>query len=336
MIGQIDSLPDQLAEAWQLGQQQPLPEVVGLKWIVISGMGGSAIGADLMAAYTAPHSTVPIIIHRGYELPTFAQGPETLVIASSHSGNTEETLSSFDRALVKGCQVIAVSTGGALSEKAQQAGIPCWHFVHAGQPRAAVGYSFGLLLSIVFRLGLVPNPQQDLDEALAEMRKQQAEIKAGVPVVHNPAKRLAGQLHGRIPAILGADFLEPVARRWKGQMSEIAKSWSQFEFIPEADHNTLAGVLNPEKALEKDLFVQFLRGSSNHPRNQRRIELTRQGMMQAGINTDLYEARGASPLAQIWTTLHMGDYTSYYLAMAYQVDPTPVEALESFKAEMKK
>ncbi len=336
MIGQIDHLPDQLAEAWQLGQQQPLPDLTGLKWIVISGMGGSAIGADLMAAYAAPHSPIPIIIHRGYDLPTFAQGPETLVVASSHSGNTEETLTSFDRALTKGCQVVAISTGGKLSEKASAAGVPSWHFLHAGQPRAAVGYSFGLLLALAFRLGLIPNPQQDLSDAIAEMQKQQEQLKADVPVARNPAKRLAGQLYDRIPVFLAADFLEPVARRWKGQMSEIAKSWSQFEYLPEADHNTLAGVINPDKLIEKELFVMFLRGSENHPRNQLRINLTRQSMMEAGINTDLYEARGSTPLQQIWTALHMGDYTAYYLAMSYQVDPTPVDALEGFKAEMKK
>ena len=336
MIGEIDGLPVQIEKAWQLGQIQPLPDMPGTRIIVISGMGGSAIGADLMASSVSSQCTVPIVVHRGYDLPAFAQGPETLVIASSHSGNTEETLSSYDRAKVKGCQIVAVSTGGTLAEKAQADGVPSWRFEHPGQPRAAVGFSFGLLLAMVFRLGLIPDPNLDVKKTVREMRNQQEELKPGVPVAKNPAKRLAGQIQGRIPVILGADFLEPVARRWKGQMSEIAKSWAQFEFIPEADHNTLAGVVNPDMLLEKDLIVLFLRAASNHPRNQRRIELTRKGLMQAGINTDLYEARGDTPMAHMWTALHMGDYTAYYLAMTYGVDPTPVEALESFKAEMKR
>jgi glucose/mannose-6-phosphate isomerase len=335
MIGQIDGLPAQLEEAWQLGQKQPLPPISGLNQIVISGMGGSAIGADLLASFVAPQCTVPVIVHRGYDLPAFAQGPSTLVIASSHSGNTEETLSSFDRARANGCQIVAVSTGGTLSQKAQAAGVPCWHFVHSGQPRAAVGFSFGLLLAMVSRLGLIPDPAADVEKTLREMKRQQEEIKVSSPESSNPAKRLAGQLFGRIPIVLATDLLEPVARRWKGQVSEIAKSWGQFEFLPEADHNALAGILNPKAVLDKDVAVIFLRAAANHPRNQRRIELTRKGFTQAGIHTELFDARGDVPLAQMWTTLHMGDYTAYYLAMSYQVDPTPVEAIESFKAEMK-
>jgi glucose/mannose-6-phosphate isomerase len=336
MIGQIDNLPAQLEGAWQLGQKQPLSDLAGLRTIVVSGMGGSAIGADLLASCVAPQCTLPIIVHRGYDLPAFAQGPETLVIASSHSGNTEETLSSFEKALVNGCRVIAVSTGGKLSEKAQAAGIPWWRFEHAGQPRAAVGFSFGLLLAMVYRLGLIPDPHLDLEKTLQEMKKQQEELKMAIPLARNPAKRLAGQLHERIPIILAADFLEPVARRWKGQVSEIAKSWGQFEFLPEADHNTLAGSVNPKNVIDQDLIVLFLRAAANHPRNQRRIELTRKGLIQAGFTTDQIEGRGDAPMAQMWTALHMGDYTTYYLAMTYGMDPTPVEALESFKAEMKK
>ncbi|HEX9012532.1 MAG TPA: SIS domain-containing protein, partial [Anaerolineaceae bacterium] len=237
--------------------------------------------------------------------------------------------------LVAGCQVVAVSTGGQLAEKAQAAGVPFWRFEHKGQPRAAVGFSFGLLLAMITRLGLIPDPTHDLQDAIAEMKVQQQEVQASSPVAKNPAKRMAGQLMGRIPVILGADFLEPVARRWKGQVSELAKSWGQFEFLPEADHNSLAGIVNPGSVLEKDLMVLFLRSKVNHPRNLKRIELTRSTMMQAGINTDIIETRGETPLAQIWTSLHLGDYTGYYLAMAYQEDPTPVDALETFKAEMK-
>jgi len=334
MIGQIDSLPDQLPKAWELGHNQPLPDYTGLKYLVISGMGGSAIGADLLAAYCAPLGMLPVIVHRDYDLPNWVQGPETLVVACSHSGNTEETLSSFQRARVKGCHLLAITTGGKLSQEAQAAGIPCWHFEHAGQPRAAVGYSFGMLLSVVHRLGLIPDPAYDLEKTVMAMLQQQESLKMGVPAAHNPAKRLAGQLNGRIVAVLGADFLAPVARRWKGQISEIAKCWAQFEFIPEADHNTMAGLLNPEKAL-KHLMVLFLRAPSDHPRNQLRLELTRKGFMQEGLNTDVVEAKGDLPMAHMWTTLHMGDYTAYYLAMSYNADPTPVEAIEGLKAEMR-
>jgi glucose/mannose-6-phosphate isomerase len=125
-----------------------------------------------------------------------------------------------------------------------------------------------------------------------------------------------------------------VARRWKGQVNEIAKAGAGFEVLPEADHNALAGTMNPSDALSRT-FNLFLRAPSNHPRNRLRSDLTRKTMMLEGLSTDFYDAQGDSPLAQMWTTLHFGDYTAFYLAMAYGVDPTPVKTLQDFKAEMK-
>ncbi len=334
MLSAIDGLPAQLQTAWELGHTQPLPPGEGIRRVIIAGMGGSAIGADLLAAYAAPLCRVPVFVHRNYDLPAWARGPETLLIASSHSGNTEETLSAFRRGVENQCTLLAVSTGGKLSALAQEHGATLWRFEHRGQPRAAVGYSFGLLLAAFTRLGLLPDPSAALAEAVQVMRAQQQDLKAEVPVVHNPAKRMAGQLYGRWVAVFGADILEPVARRWKGQLSEVAKAWGQFEALPEANHNTLAGLVNPEDALTRT-FALFLRAGSYHPRNQKRTSLTRQIMMLEGLNTDFVDARGQGRLAQQWSMLHFGDYTAYYLAMSYDVDPTPVEAIEGFKAQMK-
>lgn len=334
MLDHIDRLPDQLQAAWELGQRLPLPKQERIERVLVAGMGGSAIGADLVAAYAAPLCPVPIAVHRDYDLPAWAKGPQTLVVASSHSGNTEETLSSFERARQSGCSVVAVCTGGRLKELADQARIPAWVFEHPGQPRAAVGFSFGLLLALLARLNLIPDQGRGVDVAVAAMRRQQENLRAEVPVVRNPAKRMAGQLYGRWVAVLGSDYLAPVARRWKGQINELAKAWAQFEFLPEADHNTLAGVINPEEALSR-IMALFLRAPSDHPRNHLRSDLTRKGFMLQGINTDFYDASGDSPLEHIWTALHFGDYVAYYLAMAYGVDPTPVAAIEGLKAEMK-
>lgn len=335
MLGEIDGLPDQLEKAWALAKEQPLPDWQGIRQVLIAGMGGSAIGGDLLAAYAVPLGQVPIVVNRNYALPAWAQGESTLVIASSHSGNTEETLSSFEQAQKNGCRTLAVTTGGKLAEAADSASVPVWRFEHAGQPRAAIGYSFALLLGALGRLGLLPEPEADLAGAVKAMRAQQVSISADVPDDLNPAKRMAGQLMGRFVMVFGADILEPVARRWKGQLSEVAKSVGAFEALPEADHNTLAGVNNPDEILPRVMML-FLRSASNHPRNRLRIELTKRGFMLEGIGTDFVEAVGPTPLAQQWTTLHFGDYTAFYLAMAYGEDPTPVEAIESFKSEMKR
>jgi glucose/mannose-6-phosphate isomerase len=274
-----------------------------------------------------------VIVHRDYSLPAWAHGPETLVIASSHSGNTEETLAVFDAAVQAGCRLLAVCTGGELEQRAAAQHVPVWKFDHSGQPRAAVGFSFGLLLAAFARLDLIPDPQEDLLEAVAGMLSQQETLRAHVPVVQNPAKRMAGQLVGRWVNVYGSGILAPVARRWKGQINEIAKAGAGFEFLPEADHNALAGLENPELLMRT--MTLFLCAPSDHPRNQLRTDFTRQGFMIAGLNTDVYNANGESRLAHLWTALHFGDYMAYYLAMAYGMDPTPVEALQNLKASLK-
>lgn len=334
MLDQINDLPEQLQDAWELGNSLEIPAWNEVRQVVIAGMGGSAIGADLLAAYAAPLGSVPIVVHRDYDLPAWARGSETLVIVSSHSGNTEETLSALHSAIENECCIICVSTGGKISEIARDKSLPLWQFVHEGQPRAAVGYSFGLLLAIFHRLGLLPDPSSELTGAVEAMKKQQERLIAEIPDVNNPAKRMAGQLVDRWVAVLGSGILAPVARRWKGQMSEVAKAWAQFETLPEADHNTLAGIENPPRHLSS-MMVIFLRAPSAHPRNRLRVELTRKTMMLEGVGTDMVTAKGDSRLANMWTCLHFGDYTAYYLAMVYGVDPTPVETIESFKLEMK-
>ncbi len=334
LLAKIDALPDQLQEAWDLGRKLPLGDISGVRRIIIAGMGGSAIGGDLLAAYAAPMCAAPIQVWRDYDLPAYADSRETLVIASSFSGNTEETISALERGVETGVQPLVVATGGKLAERAESLGIPLWRFDHPGPPRAVVGFSFGLLLAAISRLGLIPDPETEVLDAVAAMREQQSRLRAEIPVAENPAKRLAGQLIDRWPTIIGAEFLAPVARRWRTQIAELSKAVAQFEFLPEADHNMVAGVVNPEALLAKTAII-FLRAAHNHPRNLARIDVTKEIMMVEGFNTDVVEARGETLLAQQWTALHFGDYVAYYMAMAYGVDPTPVAAIEDLKVRLR-
>ena len=334
MLGEIDDLPDQLGFAYQLGLKHELPEWKDFKQIVIAGMGGSAIGADLLASYSASLAPLPVSVHRDYGLPLFARGAETLVVCSSHSGNTEETLDAFESAHKAGCRLIVVSTGGELAKRAEKNEVPVWTFNHIGQPRAAIGYSFGLLLAMFQRLGFIPDQKEALEDAVASMKGVQKHLKADIPAVKNPAKRYAGQLMGRWTTIMGSGLLTTVARRWKGQLNEIAKAGANFEFLPEADHNTLAGTMNPEEVLNPHTMTLFLRAPSDHPRNRLRSDLTRKAFMLEGMNTDHVDGRGNTPLAHMWTLILFGDYVAYYLAMGYGVDPTPIQTLVEFKRSM--
>jgi glucose/mannose-6-phosphate isomerase len=334
MIGHINGLPEQLAAAWKLGSKLSLPRWRGIRQVVVAGMGGSAIGSDLVAAYGEHSLKLAWTTWRDYGLPAWAHGPETLVICSSHSGNTEETLSAFEAAKATSCRILAVCTGGQLEEAAKKANVPLWVFKHKGQPRAAVGYSFGLLLAAAARLTLLPNPDNEMAEAVAAMKEQQKTLLPEVPDTRNSAKRMGGQFMGRWITIYGAGLMAPVARRWKTQLNEIAKVAASFEIIPEADHNALQGVMQPESQFNATMAI-FLQAAHSDPRNQRRTELTRMAIMLQGQNTDTITAAGDSRMANMWTALHYGDYAAYYLAMAYGVDPTPVPMLNELKEKMK-
>ena len=334
MLGEIDNLPDQLGHAYQFGLKLPFPDWKDFKQVVIAGMGGSAIGADLLASYCASLSPIPVSVHRDYDLPLFARGAETLVICSSHSGNTEETLSAFEVAHKAGCRIVAVCTGGELAKRAQENNIALWTFDHAGQARSAVGFSFGLLLAMFQRLGFIPDQKEAMDDALVYIKRSQQHFKADIPAVKNPAKRYAGQLMGRWVTFMASGLLTAVARRWKAQINELAKAGANFEFIPEANHNTLAGTMNPQETLNAHSMTLFLRAPSDHPRNRLRSDLTRKTFMLEGMNTDYVDARGDTPLAHMWTLIIFGDYMAYYLAMGYGVDPTLSPTLADFKDVM--
>jgi glucose/mannose-6-phosphate isomerase len=333
MLAEINLLPDHLETTWEKSLSASLPNWQGIKQVVIAGMGGSAIAADLLAAYLLPSGKVPIFIHRDYGLPAWAFGSETLLIVSSHSGNTEETLDAFEAGIKNKCRLMAISTGGRLAARANEVGVQVWLFNHTNQPRAAVGHSFGLLLAVMTRLGLASDPSMEITSTLAEMRAQQKILEPEILSSQNPAKLLAGQLVGRWINTIGSGVLAPVARRWKGQFNELAKAGAGFDSLPEADHNTLAGLTNPERILGRTATI-FLYADSDHPRNQLRTKLTKQTFLLAGLNTNDYSAPGNTPLAQQWCTLHFGDYLAYYLAMAYEVDPTPIPSIQEFKQHL--
>ena len=224
-----------------------------------------------------------------------------------------------------------LGTGGELVRRASTNCVPIWSFDHAGQPRSAVGFSFGLMLAMLQRLGILPDQKEAVDDALAYMKRSQQHFKADIIAAKNPAKRYAGQLMGRWVTFVASGLMVAVARRWKEQINKLAKAGANIEVLPEADHNTLAGTTNPQETLNAHTMTLFLRAPSDHPRNRLRSDLTRQAFMLEGMNTDYVDARGNTPLAHMWTLIIFGDYMAYYLAMGYGVDPTPTQVLADFK-----
>lgn len=333
MLGHIDGLPSQIEAAWQLGQALPLPDLDGVSQVVLCGMGGSAIGGSLMAGLVAGECRVPIAVNRDYPLPAWAAGPRTLVIGSSHSGGTEETLSAFEQAVERKTKLMAITGGGRIAERCKQAGGTVWQFNYNSQPRAAVGYSLALPLALFSRAGWIGDKSADVSGAVAAMREQQKSFRADSPAVKNPAKRMAGQLMDRYALIFGSGAMAAVARRWKGQLSENGKAWAQFEQLPEMNHNSVVGTSFPEALISKCMAL-FIESDFDHPRNKIRSRVTREMMMTAGFNTDVIRGVGPTPLAQMLTALHYGDYVSYYLAIAYETDPTPVGPIDMLKERL--
>jgi glucose/mannose-6-phosphate isomerase len=333
MLAYIDALPDDLEKAWAFGQAYDLPELPKIQKVCIAGMGGSAIGGDMLASFLGRGGKVPMVSWRNYGLPDWASGKDTLVICSSHSGNTEETLSAFEQALKNGCSILAFTTGGELEKRARAAGKACWIFEHHGQPRTAIPFTFGILLGFLQRMGLAEFDASEISEAASVMSAQRELLTASSPVHQNPARRLGGQLLGRNVIILGAGENEVIARRWKGQIAELAKAWASFEGLPEMNHNALAGLEAPENLFERTLAI-FLRATMDHPRNQIRIDHTMQQFLIAGMAVDAVKAVGSGRLAQMWSLLQFGDYVAYYLALDYGVDPTPIAALNALKKKL--
>jgi glucose/mannose-6-phosphate isomerase len=333
VLTEIDYLPDQLWRAWEQGQNLPLPTWAGIQQVVLCGVGGSAMAGELLQAYAALHNKVPVVVWKDYDLPAWASGKESLVVLLSHRGEEEEMHSSLGQALERGCRCLIVGAGGELAQMAQKAGATCWFYPDEGRLYEPLGWLFGFTATALVRLGMLPDIGTELAGAVQAMRQQQSSLKAEVAAIGNPARRMAGQMMGRWVTVVGSGMLAPAARHWQNQITRLAKTWVQAETLPEMDHTLLGSVLQPDAMLSSTMIV-FLRGSSGSPRNQLRENLTKQAFMLDGLGTDFVDAVGETPLAQQWTGLHFGDYTAYYLAVAYGVDPAPSPAIDQFMREL--
>jgi glucose/mannose-6-phosphate isomerase len=333
MLGRIAELPQQCCDAWRNVQSFEFPpEYRQVSKIVILGMGGSAIGGDLLRALAEPECAVPIVTNRDYTVPAFVNA-DTLVIASSYSGNTEETLAAFEQARERDAALLAITTDGKLARRARELGVPLLTFDYKSQPRAALGYSLVSLIGIVQKLGFIGDKTTDLKEAAIVMEALQEEIRETVPSAQNPAKQLAERLYEHLPVVYGAGYLAEVAHRWKTQFNENAKAWGFFEQLPELNHNAVLGYQFPSDLAEK-VVVVMLTSSLVHPRNKVRFQVTQEILTKQGVACEVVSARGESPLAQMLSAIHFGDYVSCYLAMLYEVDPTPVKVINYLKERL--
>ncbi len=333
MAGRIAELPKQCREAMIVAGQQALPEDYrACDAIVVLGLGGSAIGGDLVKTLVEGECRAPMFINRQYDLPAFVD-ERTLVIASSYSGNTEEILSAFRQALDQRVKPLAITTGGELARMCRDQNLPLFTFDYEAQPRAALGYSLVTLLEVLRRLNYVRDLSEDLQEAVGTMEAQQAEIGIEVPEEHNAAKQLARRLEGRLPVIYAAGHLTEVARRWKCQFNENSKGWAVWEALPELNHNAVVGYEFP-LSMPSVVRVVMLRSDLYSTRLRLRMEVTGEILSDKGVPHEAIDVSGLSPLAQVLWSIHLGDYVSYYLAALRGADPTPVKTIAYLKKRL--
>jgi glucose/mannose-6-phosphate isomerase len=333
MLGRIKELPKQIQGAWQVTRAAQLPPAYGdVRNITVVGMGGSAIGGDLAAALLADELKIPMSVHRDYGLPAFI-GRDSLVIASSYSGNTEETLSAFDEARKRGAKVLALTTGGTLATQARAANYPVVTFSYKARPRATLGYSLGLVLGSLTRLGLIRDLSADIDAAVADLAKLEERVHEGART--NDAKKLAIELYGRIVFAYGAGVMGVMARRVKGQWNENAKNWSAYDVMSELNHNAVVGFPNPQIAREA-ITVLLLRSDRDNPRHKIRFDVTRELLDRASIQHKSLQFGGTNLLSEVLQMTLFTDYVSFYVALLNGADPSPNTAIDYLKDRLAK
>ena len=329
----IAGLPDQCWQAWREGSAFRLPDThAGVQAVAILGMGGSAIGGDLIAGLATLESGPPVTVCKDIRLPGWIGG-KTLAIVSSYSGNTEETIAMYRQAKERGACLVAITGGGALAQLAQQDGVPVFTVTYRGEPRSALGYSFGVPLAFLCNLGLLADKGDELVRAVQTLRDLAVALAPGVPKAQNPAKTVAASLHDRLPVVYGAGFLAAATRRWKTQLNENSKVWAFSEELPELGHNAVEGYALPRQVKEQ-AFVVLLHSYLLHQRISLRYQVIEEMLAQNGTLYNQLEGTGDTPLAHLLSTVMLGDYVSYYLAMLNQVDPAPMPAIDHLKERL--
>lgn len=331
MLALARSLPDQVLTGWESGIAVELPPgYTNPSSFVVAGVGGSAMGADLVGGITRRSLSVPLVVSRDYTLPAFV-GPDSLVVCSSYSGGTEETLSAFRQAEEAGARIVLLGSGGELFEAG--ASYPKIRLRTRGMPRAAVGESAMALLGLLDQLDLVTDLEHDLPGALLSMRTTVGALDLHVAERNNPAKSLARRLHGRMPVVIGVGHLGPVARRWKGQFNENPDQFAFWDELPEFNHNSIQGLNLPPVARES-LHAVFLLPAGRYARTVRQGKIAAKLLERSGVAVSILDIKGDTSLAQVLISMVWGDFVSLYLAALNGVRPTPIDNIGLLKREM--
>lgn len=337
MLELLLDFPDQCRAAETLAQKAALLfEKRDFTKIVFAGMGGSAIGADLVRSYLYFESKIPLVVLREYTLPAYVDD-STLVIVSSYSGNTEETLSAYREAQEKKATLLAVSSGGLLKDNASRDKVTFIEIPRNLPPRCSLGYLSIIPLCLLARLGFVPEPGAAINQMVKTLEDLKSHnLNPGIAKRDNIAKTVALKFYNKLPFIYSSSvYFDVCAIRLRGQIAENSKALSSSHVFPEMNHNEIAGWGNPKKQF-KNFVAVMLRDKEMHPRLGLRMDITAKLIREEDVELIEIWSRGEGLLSRIFSLIYIGDFVSLYLAILYGIDPTPVDRVTYLKEQLAK
>jgi glucose/mannose-6-phosphate isomerase len=334
MLGDLVKTPDYCRDAIKRAKQVSMPEKVNPKNIVVVGMGGSAIGGEILHDWLRDTLPIPIEVCRDYTLPAYVNR-DALVFVNSYSGNTEETLTAFLTAIHRKCTVTAVTSGGQLESFCRKLRVPHMIIPEGLQPRVAIPYMFFPLPVLMEKMEVISGIYDELEEAIQILERATKANAPDIPTKNNRAKQIATELVDTIPVVYGFRQYSSIAQRLKAQFNENSKVHSKYEVFPELNHNETVGYEAPE-TLTKKLSIILIRDPQEPPEIRNRIETTTKLVFSRANKVLEVMAEGKGKLAKMFSVMSVGDFASVYLAILQNKDPTPVNLIDRVKSELAK
>lgn len=338
LLGSVEQLPEQIKDAWEQTRSLSLPaSYSAVKRAVVSGMGGSALGAHVLKHLYHQDLSLPLEVVSGYHLPGYVDS-DTLVVLSSYSGTTQETLSAAAEAIAQGAKIAVITSGGELAKLASQHQWPTYLIDPAhnpsGQPRMAIGYAVIGLLAFFNNLGIVSIAEADLHNLVNQLhglvKKLGVEVGEG-----NTAKLLAYNAFDKALVFCASEHLVGAAHISNNQVNENAKTLTAEWPLPEFNHHYLEALSNPGK-LRDDVHFFFYQSHLYTPEVGKRVELTRTLVEKLGYSVDVIQATAPTKLEQVFEVITLGAFFNFYLSILYKSDPAPIPHVDWFKEQMKK
>lgn len=337
VLAAIKRMDEQVGQAWNEMQTIQIPEEYkNIRNIVLSGMGGSALGGRIVDALTNSIIRAPFEISTEYSIPNYVN-EDTLVILSSYSGNTAETLSAAEKAYEKKAKIFIIATGGKLAEFAKQKNIPAYIYDPkenpSNQPRMALGYSITAVIGLLNRLAIVSISEMEIQTIIKLMGDNCIEFSEENDITRNEAKNLALKIKSKIPVLIASEHLVGSIHAYKNQLNENSKTFSLSFDIPELNHHLMEGLRFPPQLKENLLFV-FINSDLYSEDIKKRYPLTQDVVEKNEIPSINIYLTGKTKLEQIYEILVLGSFVSFYIAVLYGIDPTPIPWVDYFKSKL--